>query len=108
MRVTGMRSIEQCRRAVQAAKDARQCDTAQPVRVPESTPRKSRLNGRDFFIALSPPGRIHAAPGGLHSSRRDTGTRSFLSQILRKSKMELSSGDRFVSALFSFVERRQS
>ena len=59
------RSIGQCRRAMQAAKDARQCDTAQPGRVPES--------------ALSPPGRIHAVPGGLHSSRRDTGTRSFLS-----------------------------
>ena len=35
------RSIGQCRRAVQAAKGARQCDTAQPGRVP--------------------PGRIHAA-----------------------------------------------
>ena len=39
-------------------KSVRQCDTAQPGRVPES--------------ALSPPGRIHAAPGGLHLSRRDT------------------------------------
>ena len=31
MRVTGMRSIEQCRRVVEVAKDARQCDTAQRV-----------------------------------------------------------------------------
>ena len=53
-------------------KSVRQCDTAQPGRVPESAPKKSRLNGWDFFIALSPPGRIHAVPGGLHSSRRDT------------------------------------
>ena len=58
-------------------KSVRQCDTAQPGRVPESAPKKSRLNGRDFFIVFSPPGWIHAAPGGLHLSRRDTRTRSF-------------------------------
>ena len=61
-------AAEQCKRR----KSAQQCDTAQPGRVPESAPKKSRLKGRDFFIALSPTGRIHAAPSGLHSSRRDT------------------------------------
>ena len=47
-------AAEQCKRR----KSAQQCDTAQSGRVPER--------------ALSPTGRIHAAPNGLHSSRRDT------------------------------------